>query len=86
MTLWYDENKTRRGDFTEADFQAAINNAVGILLFLAAEGPSTATEVAAGVTGMDKRRAEIMLDRLVTAGGATESDGTYTGVLVEDNA
>jgi len=35
---------------------------------------------------MDKRRAEIMLDRLVTAGGATESDGTYTGVLVEDNA
>jgi len=33
---------------------------------------------------MTQRRAKIMLDRLVEAGGATENAGTYTGVLVED--
>lgn len=32
----------------------------------------------------DQRRATIMLDRLVAGGGATENEGTYTGVLVED--
>lgn len=84
MTLWFDEHGCRRGDLDAAGFQQAIDNAVAILLFLASEGPSSAADVAAGVSGMNLRRAQIMLDRLVEAGGATESEGTYTGVLVED--
>lgn len=83
MTLWYDEGGSRRGLMAAEDFQTAIDNAVAILLFLASDGPSTAAEVAAGVSGMTERRAGILLDRLVTAGGATEDTGTYTGVLVE---
>lgn len=35
---------------------------------------------------MNQRRASIMLDRLVEAGGATVNAGTYTGVLVEAGA
>lgn len=69
--LWFDEQNTRRGDLSGDGFQQAIDNAV-------------ASAVAAGVTGMTQRRAKIMLDRLVEAGGATENAGTYTGVLVED--
>lgn len=83
MTLWFDEQGTRRGVLSEDNFQTAINNAVAIMLFLAAGGPSTASEVAAGVTGMTVRRATIMLGRLVEAGAATVDTGTYTGVLVE---
>ena len=84
MTLWFDENKTRRGVLSADDFQNAINKSVAILLFLAASGPSNVAAVAAGVTGMsDTRRAKLALDSLVTAGGATEDSGTYTGVLVE---
>ncbi|MGB3389457.1 MAG: hypothetical protein WBA88_15900 [Pseudaminobacter sp.] len=84
MTLWYDENNTRRGVLSAADFQAAMNTAGSITLFLAAEGGSTATQVASGVAGLTERRAKLALDSLVTAGLATEDSGTYTGVLVED--
>ena len=84
MTMWFDESGSRRGVLSEDGFQDAIDNAVAVLLFLASDGPSTAAEVAAGVSGMNLRRASIMLDRLVAGGGATESEGTYTGVLVED--
>lgn len=83
MTMWYDEANNRRGVLSEEGFQQAIDNAVAVLLFLAAEGASTVSAVAAGVPGMTERRAKIMLDRLVEAGGATESGGSYTGVLVE---
>jgi len=83
-TLWFDENNTRRGDLDAAGFQQAIDNAVSILLYLAANGGRTVSQVASGVPGMTQRRAKIMLDRLVAAGGATVNEGTYTGVLVED--
>lgn len=83
MAMWYDESNNRRGVLSEDAFQQAIENAVAVLLFLASDGPSTVEDVASGVTGMDERRAAIMLDRLVDAGGATKSDGSYTGVLVE---
>lgn len=84
MVLWYDEHGCRRGDLTPEGYEQAIKDAVAVLLFLAAEGGSTVSEVAAGVTGLDQRRAGILLDLLVDAGGATENEGTYTGVLVED--
>lgn len=84
--LWFDEQNTRRGDLSADGFQQAIDNAVAILLFLAASGPSNVAAVAAGVTGMNQRRAKIMLDRLVEAGGATVNSGTYTGVLAEAEA
>jgi hypothetical protein len=84
MTIWYDENNTRRGVLSADDYQEAVGNAVATLLFLASDGPATAAQVAAGVTGMTERRAELLLARLVTAGGATEDGGTFTGVLVED--
>ncbi len=84
MTLWFDEQGTRRGVLSEDAFQEAIDNAGAVLLFLAATGASTVSEVAAGVSGVaDTRRAEILLDRLVIAGLATEAGGDYTSVLVE---
>lgn len=82
MTLWYD-GANRRGVLSEEAFQEALDASVGILLFLASDGASTVSEVAAGVTGMTERRAQILLDRLVAAGGATVDSGTYTGVLAE---
>lgn len=84
--LWFDEGGNRRGVLDETSFQEALGNAVSILLFLASDGPATVSQVVAGVTGLTTRRATILLDRLVDAGGATVDDGTYTGVLVEDEA
>lgn len=83
MPIWFDENNTRRGVLSADDFQEAISNAGAITLFLAANPASTAAEVAAGVAGMTQRRAGLLLDRLVTAGLATESEGDYSSVLVE---
>lgn len=84
MTMWFDESGNRRGVLSEESFQDAIDSAGAIVLFLAATGASTASAVASGVSGMTLRRATIMLDRLVSAGLATEDGGSYTSVLVED--
>jgi len=82
MSLWFDEQGTRRGVLSEDAFQEAIDNAGAVVLFLAANPASSATDVAAGVSGMNERRAAIMLDRLVSAGLATETSGDYSSVLI----
>jgi hypothetical protein len=85
MSVWFDENGHRRGDISKEAFDASVGDVVNILLTLAAEGPSSAEEVAAKVTGLNTRKAALLLDAIVEAGGATENAGDYTGVLVEDS-
>lgn len=84
MVMWYDDDGCRRGELSYEGYAQSITDVVSIILFLASDGPSTATAVASGVSGMTAHRAKLLLDLIVEAGGATVNSGTYTGVLVED--
>jgi hypothetical protein len=55
-------------------------DAVSVLHWLEAEGPSTAAEVAAGVDGLTTFRAGLVLEYLENAGGVSETGGTYSRI------